>query len=160
MNGPVVIDAQGNQLLRFSRLAEEELTHLDPTIPLPLSLVVAVSESGTLMVFNRWRQEWELPGGMIDPGESPREAAAREYVEETGQAAPVLEFAGVATFALMPDHRVEYAAVFLARVTPNLTPFEANDEVEQICSWDGSTLSGLAELDAEICRLVRQPPIP
>ena len=81
-------------------------------------------------------------------------------VEETGQAAPVLEFAGVATFALMPDHRVEYAAVFLARVTPNLTPFEANGEVEQICSWDGSTLSGLAELDAEIARLVRQPPIP
>lgn len=124
MNGPVVIDAQGNQLLRFARLAEEELAHLDRTIPLPLSLVVAVSESGILLVFNRRRHEWELPGGMIDSGESPREAAAREYVEETGQAAPVLEIAGAATFELMPDHRVEYAAVFLARVTTNLTPFE------------------------------------
>jgi 8-oxo-dGTP pyrophosphatase MutT (NUDIX family) len=27
---------------------------------------------------------WELPAGMIDPGESPAEAAARETLEETG----------------------------------------------------------------------------
>ncbi|MGN0426743.1 MAG: NUDIX domain-containing protein [Agathobacter sp.] len=28
--------------------------------------------------------QWELPGGLIDPGESPEEAARRELEEETG----------------------------------------------------------------------------
>ena len=40
------------------------------------------------MVFNRDPQAWELPGGMLDPGESPREAAFRELEEESGQRTP------------------------------------------------------------------------
>ena len=30
------------------------------------------------------RETWELPAGLIDPGEEPHEAAARELAEETG----------------------------------------------------------------------------
>ncbi|MGW7693821.1 NUDIX domain-containing protein [Streptomyces asiaticus] len=45
------------------------------------------------MVFDRFRQSWELPGGRIEAGESPRQAAARELLEETGQepAHPLVE---------------------------------------------------------------------
>ena len=38
-------------------------------------MVIAHSRDGVVLVFNRYRHVWELPGGLIDAGESPREAA-------------------------------------------------------------------------------------
>jgi 8-oxo-dGTP diphosphatase len=121
-----------------------------------VALVVARHEGCTLLVFNRWRKQWELPGGMIDPDETPRQAAIREFVEETGQPAPKVAYGGVATFRLMPDRRLEYAAVYVAEL-PGRAPFVANNEVEQLEWWDGREMSNLALLDITICRLLGGP---
>ncbi|SNY65077.1 NUDIX hydrolase [Paractinoplanes atraurantiacus] len=91
---------------------------------------------------------------MIECGETAEEAVVREFVEETGQEAPVVTYRGPATFRLKPDDRLEYAAVFAAALTGR-TPFEPNNEVDQILWWDGSDRPNLALLDAEICRLLR-----
>jgi ADP-ribose pyrophosphatase YjhB (NUDIX family) len=39
--------------------------------------------------------EWQLPGGWIEPGESPRQAARREVLEETGLQILEPRFVGV-----------------------------------------------------------------
>jgi 8-oxo-dGTP diphosphatase len=39
--------------------------------------------------------EWQLPGGWIETGESPRQAARREVLEETGLELGELEFVGI-----------------------------------------------------------------
>lgn len=49
-----------------------------------------------LLVKHRWRG-WVPPGGTVEPGESPREAAGRELLEETGVTADLLEVPAAVT---------------------------------------------------------------
>ena len=48
------------------------------------AVLIAKTPDGVVLVFNRWRHVWELPGGLIDAGESARDCAAREFREEAG----------------------------------------------------------------------------
>src|SRR5579859_3595666 len=46
----------------------------------------------------RKRDEWVLPKGKLDDGETPREAAIREVEEETGHDVSVHEFLGTLAY--------------------------------------------------------------
>lgn len=143
----------GSALLAFDRLPEHELAHLDPSIPLTASLVVLWHAGACLMVFNRWRQLWELPGGMLDPGETPCDAAVRELEEESGQRADQLDFAGVARIRVAPDHRLEFLAIYQGRIAAPL-PFTPNGEMSHCTWWNpGANLADLTPIDAALAKL-------
>ncbi|MGO4528559.1 NUDIX domain-containing protein [Paenibacillus sp. 2TAF8] len=46
------------------------------------ALVVAKNNERFLLLFNGWKNNWELAGGMLEPGETLRECAIREMLEE------------------------------------------------------------------------------
>lgn len=47
-------------------------------------IVVFDGAGGLVLCRHKDRSTWETPGGHIEPGETPAEAAARELFEETG----------------------------------------------------------------------------
>jgi 8-oxo-dGTP pyrophosphatase MutT (NUDIX family) len=64
-----------------------ELRSLIGTRPLWLSVAIAVVIDGEGRILLGRRADsgaWALPGGIIEPGEEPADAAARECFEETG----------------------------------------------------------------------------
>lgn len=61
------------------------------------------------MLIHRTRHggdEWSLPKGKLDPGESFVEAAVREVEEETGIRARPLRFAGVMQYLVKGENKV------------------------------------------------------
>ena len=60
---------------------------------LPSSAVVLYDEQGRiLMGLHSDRRIWVIPGGLIEPGELPADAAVREVYEETGL---IIELTGI-----------------------------------------------------------------
>jgi 8-oxo-dGTP pyrophosphatase MutT (NUDIX family) len=58
-----------------------------PRFPVSVKGVVAVD--GRFCLLRNERDEWELPGGRLEPGEEPQAACVREIAEEIGLAARV-----------------------------------------------------------------------
>ena len=79
------------------------------------------------------RLTWEIPGGHIEPGESPDITAGRELMEETG----ALEFNldCVATYSVEKDGTTGYGKLFFAEVTA-LGPLSDNTEIEETVLMD------------------------
>jgi 8-oxo-dGTP pyrophosphatase MutT (NUDIX family) len=91
-----IADHSGNRLLDIHIVPASRLSEFHPT---PASFVVVTVKDTVLLVFDRWRAQWELPGGMREPGETARQAAVRELAEETGVQTTDLDFAAAAEFA-------------------------------------------------------------
>lgn len=146
-------DGAGNALIDFRFAAEFELAILENRKPLPTSLIVVTLAGRVLMVFDRWRKQWELPGGMREPSETARQAAVRELTEETGICTTDLDFIAVVEFEPKRPTRREYAAIYRTalQVMPQLV---VNDEISDFLWWDPSSppSDDMSPLDAEIGR--------
>ena len=117
--------------------------------PITHSLIVARNKDGFLLMFNSWRQQWEVTGGIIEPGETLRECALREMLEETNQIPERIEFRGLMKFTLK-NGKTEYGGLFSVDIDTE-RPFVVNNEANRIIYWDGKTDIGyINEIDKEL----------
>ena len=73
------------------------------------------------------RRRWSLPGGLIEPRETPEEAALRETAEETGVAAAIDHRIGTYTF----DDRFR-AYVFRCRIVRGEPAVPTTGEIAEV----------------------------
>ncbi len=100
--------------------------------------MVPVDDQGNIWFVRQWRVGieqvlLELPAGVLDEGEDPDTAAARELREEIGMAAARIEKLG--DFYMVPGYSTEHMHIYLARDLSD-SPLDQDDDefidVEQI----------------------------
>ncbi|MDQ3925474.1 MAG: NUDIX hydrolase [Actinomycetota bacterium] len=86
--------------------------------------VVPITARGSVVLVRQWRQPvggytLELPGGGVDGGKDPREAARRELLEETGYRAE--ELSHLISVHTSPGRSTEVCHLFRCRAVRALT---------------------------------------
>lgn len=128
------------------------------TIRYTADVVVTTTDGYVLLIERGWdphKGQWALPGGHVDPGETSREAAARELAEEAGVYAAPGELTQIGVFD-KPDRdpRGRYVTVaYHLTVLPGTT-IEAGDDAVRAEWWPLSDLPDLAFDHADILRAV------
>ncbi|MGG7451585.1 NUDIX hydrolase [Plantibacter auratus] len=102
---------------------------------------VIVDERG--MLLSHWNESghsgWTLPGGGIDPGEDPADAAVREVFEETGYHAELDDLIGVDSQVVPVERRLNTTAtgplhtlriVYRAHLTGGTLTYEADGSTD------------------------------
>lgn len=105
--------------------------------PRRVAQAVVVGEEGVLLAVRSNLRGWELPGGTLDPGESPEAAVVREVREETGLEVEVERLVGTWTRTGFLPHT---ASIFRCRpLGGRLTP---SPETPRVAWWDPAALPG------------------
>ncbi|MET7417535.1 NUDIX domain-containing protein [Dactylosporangium sp. NPDC005555] len=108
---------------------------------MPSANVVVVDESGSLLLIRRTDNDnWALPGGAMDPGESMTDCAVRETLEETGIHVEVTGLVGIYTdprhvilYTSNGEARQEFSIVYTARpIGGTPTPSSESREVHWV----------------------------
>lgn len=137
----------GFQFIDFMLTNEDAIQNYSPIAG---SFAVIKCEERILIVYNKWREQWELPAGKREGVETEKECAIRELYEETGQAASDLEFKGLLKLKNTSNGEIKYNPVFFG-VIEQLQPFIENEETTEIKLWNMNEKIGyIDEMDLKI----------
>ena len=115
-----------------------EVVFSDKLPPVELTktaFVIPLLDNQDMMSTNNRRRGLEIPGGHIDPGETPEQAGVREVLEETGcrvEDVVVIGYLRMTTTGEKPEgYRYPFPVgfqVFYAGRVREIVPYEENDE--------------------------------
>jgi 8-oxo-dGTP pyrophosphatase MutT (NUDIX family) len=105
----------------------------------PVSVKGVLLLEGQVVLLKNSRNEWELPGGRIDPGESHAQTLTREFTEELAVNVYVSELIDSYVFEVIPGRHVEiitYGCTLAGAFAPKVS-----NEHNEHCLWPVHRLS-------------------
>ena len=81
----------------------------------PVSIKGVFVEAGRVVLLENDRDEWELPGGRLEPGEAPETCLAREFAEELGAVVVVAGIIHCWVYEVLPGLKVVIVTYGVAR---------------------------------------------
>ena len=149
-----------NQLLRLSYVAWRQIQRLLKPDILGVRILL-IKEESILLVKHTYQQQWYLPGGLVDKGESFPDAARREAAEELG-----VELRSINVFGIYfdssefgndhtvvfysndfshtgtTDLEIEQIYFFRFNSLPELLDTNSQNRIEEYLAWDGEVIIG------------------
>ncbi|MFD7501619.1 NUDIX domain-containing protein [Streptomyces sp. NPDC059850] len=117
------------------------MTHVPRTFPVSVK-GVAIGGDGRVLLLRNERDEWELPGGRLELGETPEQCVSREIKEESGWSADAQALLDVWVYQPIPDRHVLIVTFGCRVLNPDVVPV-MSDEHKEIGLFTADEVPGL-----------------
>lgn len=96
----------------------------------PVSIkAVLFTAAGEVVLLRNDRDEWELPGGRLDPGETPDKCLVREIAEELGVTARLEAILDSYVFEVIPGRHV-FIVTYACTVVGDFAPKVSHEHLQ------------------------------
>lgn len=127
-----------------NRLSKKHWLERQPSRVSSATLILENSIGQALIVKANYKPYWTFPGGIIDKGETPLQAAIRETFEEVGIRLHAADVVFVAVVNRKSDYADTYQFIFKAKLTKQML----NDITLQVTEIDNYLLITKADVRA------------
>ncbi|WCM28284.1 NUDIX hydrolase [Sphingomonas sp. QA11] len=112
----------------------------------PVSIKGVVARGENVLLMRNSREEWELPGGRIEIGESPEVCLRREIQEEAGFDVSVKEFLLADLFEVIPQKYVFIVAYQCHPVSEDIVKISVEHVDHKWFAMDGLPENDLPQI--------------
>ena len=107
-----------------------------------VSVKGVVKSQGRVLLARNDRDEWELPGGQLEAGETPEACVVREVLEESGLVVTAGPLIDCYVFEVVPGKSVLILA-YGCDLVSEATSVRRSDEHSELGWFEGRELAGL-----------------